>query len=367
MACLLPCLTDDKSVTFTQKINKYLKNKSALDDRIFIKFIENRNEDIMLRFKAFYILFTYHRAQKDASKCRYIVETYRDDFNNFPLWHYTNSQILYYEERDKNKADLNEALASAQKCIEIYNSDERYNPDYPGIYHNFCELVFFASELGDKKSFEGNYELAKKYIEKAKNINPGFAKYYYTEGRLLMAKCRYISSEEAYKLYDKAERQFNRAIDMEDSSRDDYAIRIVDYETALLRCKTERRLKEIDVALNEAKENQKKTIEIQKQTETLVGDSRILKEELEAQKKGTLELLGFFSGIISLIIVTSQVVLNLNLISAVVIMVLFLGTLILAFSFFHFVILNGAEKTTKTIVLFMIFLYFLLLEQYRLL
>lgn len=156
------------------------------------------------------------------------------------------------------------------------------------------------------------------------------------------------SPEEAGRLYDKAEKLFNRAIDMEDSSREDYAIKIVDYETALLRCKTECRLKEIDVALKEAKDNQEKTVEIQKQTQALVQDSKTLKEELEEQKKGTLELLGFFSGIISLIVVTSQVVLNLDMISACVVMLLFLGTLIMAFSFFHFIILNGARKTIQS-------------------
>lgn len=345
---LLRYLPDDKTTAFTRKINKYLKNKRALASKAFIDFIEDRNEDVMLRFKAFYILFTYHHDQKDISKNKRIVETYRDDFSIFPLWYYTNSQILYQEERNKNKADMSEALASAKKCIDIYNTDKRYDPNYPGIYHNFCELVFYASELGDKESFEDNYELAGEYIEKAKSLNPKFAKYYYTEGRLLMAKCRYVSPEEAGRLYDKAEKLFNRAIDMEDSSREDYAIKIVDYETALLRCKTERRLKEIDVALKEAKDNQEKTVEIQKQTQALVQDSKTLKEELEEQKKGTLELLGFFSGIISLIVVTSQVVLNLDMISACVVMLLFLGTLIMAFSFFHFIILNGARKTIQS-------------------
>lgn len=80
-----------------------------------------------------------------------------------------------------------------------------------------------------------------------------------------------------------------------------------------------------------------------------------LKDELESQKKETLELLGFFSGIISLIMVTSQVVIELDMISATVIMLMFLGILILAFTFFHFIILNGKRKTTKSIVFFVIF------------
>ena len=58
--------------------------------------------------------------------------------------------------------------------------------------------------------------------------------------------------------------------------------------------------------LKRLKITRKKTVEIQKQTQALVQDSKTLKEELEEQKKGTLELLGFFSGIISLIVVTSQ-------------------------------------------------------------
>ncbi len=170
-----------------------------------------------------------------------------------------------------------------------------------------------------------------------------------------MAHCREISMQEAKREYDKAEFLINKAIDLEDSSRNDYAIKIVDYETALLRCKTERKLKEIDIALASAHDNQNKTIEVQKQTEGLIKESQVLKEELEGQKKETLELLGFFSGIISLIVVTSQVVLNLDIVSASVIMLLFLGSIILAFSFMHFIILNGARKPSKTIVGFVTF------------
>lgn len=63
----------------------------------------------------------------------------------------------------------------------------------------------------------------------------------------------------------------------------------------------------------------------------------------------------FFFGIISLIVVTSQVVLNLDIVSASVIMLLFLDSIILAFSFMHFIILNGARKPSKTIVGFVTF------------
>lgn len=350
VACLLAYLPDDKTTAFTQKINKYLKKKTLLPEDNLLEFVENRNEDLMRRFKAYYLLFTYNHDQKNITKCKELVDGYKDEFRVFPLWYYTNSQIRYQEERDKDRADLSEALSSALRCIEIYKSDQKYDPNYPGIYHNFSELVFYASELGDKDSFEKNFEKATECIEEAKNINPKFAKYYYTQGRLLMAKSRYVTIEEAERLYDKAEKLFEKAIDLEDSSREGYAIKIVDYETALLRCKTERRLKDIDFALNEAKTHQKKNQEIQEKTESLVADSKTLKEELESQKRETLELLGFFSGIISLIVVTSQVVLNLDMLSAAVIMLLFLGTMIIAFSFFHFVVLNGERRKLRSVI-----------------
>ena len=352
---LLHFLPDDKTTEFTKKILKYLKKKSHLKEEVFREILYNDNQDRMLRFKAYYILFTFHHDKKNVSRCRDLVDSFQDDFSYFPLWHYTNSQIRYQEEKGRDDADLRQAIASAGRCIEIYENDDRYDSNYPGIYHNFSELVFYASELGDHTSFLENYEKALERIEKAKNINPKFAKYYYTHGRLLMAHCREISMQEAKREYDKAEFLINKAIDLEDSSRNDYAIKIVDYETALLRCKTERKLKEIDIALASAHDNQNKTIEVQKQTEGLIKESQVLKEELEGQKKETLELLGFFSGIISLIVVTSQVVLNLDIVSASVIMLLFLGSIILAFSFMHFIILNGARKPSKTIVGFVTF------------
>lgn len=139
VACLLAYLPDDKTTAFTQKINKYLKKKTLLPEDNLLEFVENRNEDLMRRFKAYYLLFTYNHDQKNITKCKELVDGYKDEFRVFPLWYYTNSQIRYQEERDKDRADLSEALSSALRCIEIYKSDQKYDPNYPGIYHNFSE------------------------------------------------------------------------------------------------------------------------------------------------------------------------------------------------------------------------------------
>lgn len=353
--CLLFCLPDDKTSAFTEKINYYLNEKKSIDEDILNRIIEDENNNKMIRFKAFYILFTYNHHQKNASKCKQLVDNYKYKFESFPLWHYVNSQIGYQEEKNKVNPDLSLTLESAMKCIEIYENNKQYDSSYPGIYHNFSELVFYASELGNINLFQKNFEKAIECIEKAKRYNPNYGKYYYTQGRLLMAQCKYDESLNINNIYDKAEKLFEKAIDIEDSSNDNYSIKIIDYETALLRCKTERHLKEVDIALKDAKKNQESSLILQRKTEKLMQDSRKIKEEVELQKRETLELLGFFSGIISLIVVTSQVVLNLDMLSATVIMLLFLGTLILAFSFFHLIILNGKEKMTKGIIAFLIF------------
>lgn len=350
---VLPCIPNDKTTEFTKKINRYLKRKNDINDDVLKKYIDS-DEDNMTKFKAYYIMFTFHHDKKNVQKCKNIVETYGSLFSGYPLWHYTKSQMLYQEEREHKNPNMSKAIEAAKKCISIYEDNDDYDKNYPGIYHNFCELVYNAFELKDKSCFSENLEYAKKCIETAIFINENFAKYYYTKGRLLMAESVVTRTD----YFDDAENFILKAIDKEDSSNDNYALKIIDYETALLRCKTERRLKEIDVAIKNAEDTQKEIKKLQAENEKrekafddqLKDDEKNFQKELENQKKETLEVLGFFSGIISLIVVTSQVVLNLDMISASVIMLLFLGTMIIAFSFFHFVVLNGERKKEGLIV-----------------
>lgn len=273
------------------------------------------------------------------------MDNYGKDFEDYPLWSYTKSQICCWE--IKNRIGLNssmkEALSYAKKCITMYENDKNYDKNYPGIYHNYSSIVFEAYEAGDIESFQDSYPDAIKCIDNAILLNANFAKYYYTKGKLLMAYCD-LSEFKEEKLYDEAEMLFEKAIDKEDSTRESYALRIVDYETALLRCKTERRLGRIDTMLKDANEKQKESMKLQQR----------VKDDLEEQKRTTLEVLAFFSAIISLIITNVQVVLKADMFSAIIIMFLFLGIMILSFTFLHIVILNGKRNLTKGILIFII-------------
>lgn len=241
--CILHCIPDDKTADFTKKINRYLKVKDVIDDNILKKIIESNESDNITKFKAYYIMFTFHHSKKDVHVCKEIVDRYEIYFSSYPLWYYTKSQMLFQEERERKSPDISKALEAAKKCITIYEDDRNdYNADYPGIYHNFCELVFYAyDELGDKNSFLENLEFAKNCIENAIRINENYAKYYYTKGRLLMAE----SSAKDFDQYDEAKHWILQAIDKEDSSNKNYALKMIDYEIALLRCKTEQKLRDI--------------------------------------------------------------------------------------------------------------------------
>lgn len=320
-------LPDDKTAKFTEEINKYLaeleKTEVSLDEDTLYEILRNNN-NTLIRFKAFYILFTFHHSKRNITKCKELINIPAEAFYEFPLWHYAISTSTASDL--SNETDMHLAISEAEKCIQMINEKEEYDSNYAGIYHNYADIV--ANTLERKYSTnEGTYEKAMEYIDFAIKINPRYAKYYYTKGRLHL-----ICKE-----YSEAKTLFYYAIDKEDSSKKDYSLRISLYSDALNRCNSEERLFDLERQMSQ-------------KIEDMTEAAKKMDEELAEQKKQTLELLGFFSGIISLIIVTTEMVSELRAIEAVSILIAFLGTLLVAFSYLGFMTLNRKNKLVPRIV-----------------
>lgn len=349
----LDILPSDTSTAFTNTINKYLKKQDIIDDEIFLYFMEN-DLDELVRFKSFYTLFTYHHDKSDSSFCRKIVDN-SQEMKKFPLWNYAYSVIL---KDNNNESDMQMALTFANKCIEIYVENSNYDENYPGIYHNYAELVYFSYDKKYSTIINDDicYENAIKYIDKSITINHIYAKYYYTKARLLSVKGRY---QEATDL-------INKAIDIEDSSKKNYSLIINEYKTTLLSCKInqkldliDKKIKELDITISEMKSvkedlNSVKS-ETQNEMKNLQETSMKISSDLENEKKSVLELLGFFSGIISLIIVTSQVLLGLKTLESIAVLVAFLGVLVISLGVLHIIIANTKKNyMTQSVIIIVI-------------
>lgn len=329
---ILSSLPDDKSKAFTEKIQAYISgfegSRKNFQREAFLEILQDKNADALFRFKAFYVLFTYHHSKHDTTKCKHLVDE-TPDLAIFPLWHYAYSTCLA-SELSNSETDMHLAINEAEICIRKYEELPGYDRNYPGIYHNYSEIVYNALDR-EYQVDDVIFQSALQYIDRAMAINPMYAKYYYTKGRLLLAK----------KHYGEAKDLLQRAIDLEDSKKKDYSIRIAQYSDVLTRCKSEERLYRLERQLSNKLEEMNK-------------QSAKINEELADQKKQTLELLGFFSGIISLIIVTTQALISINLKDAALILITFLGVLLVAFSYLGFMTLSRKDKIAVRVIFFIL-------------
>lgn len=370
-------LPNDLNADFTNTINRFkkgLKGSNFPEDW----FINHMNlaikeaDDICMKY--FYTLFTYYHGINDHDKNKQIVALTKDILSDkHPLWHYAYSQILSKASGEKNKDIMLRALEECKECIDIYmNPYNEFDWKYPGIYHAYAELVYETIEQGflDDADDERKEHIQEglKAIDIAIKCNPNRAKYYYTKGRLISVE---ENNQDRFK---DAKELINQAINMEDSTRKDYDIICGQYMSALTKCKNDEEIqklqneinKQLDIIKLTSKEQSEQMDELtsqlkkeilvaeeaakqqeeqmKKATEKLNQEIIAAKSAIEEEKKSVLEMLGFFSGIISIIIVSSQIVLALNAIDAMILLLGFFGVLILAFTFLRFVIIDGSFK-----------------------
>jgi len=212
--CSLPKDIDPK---FSEFISDYVNSHDNQESMLL--YILNNSKNIELRFNAFYTLMIIYRRNKNVSKSKILCQKYKLEFDNRPLFLYQMSSIY---KNDLTYSSLCLALEYARKSIQKI---ELSNTNYPGFYNNFSEIVAISFEntiITDNSVLDE----AISSINKAIMINPNYAKYYFTLGRLLII----------YKDFNEAKNNLMKAIDLEDSSRKDYQMRISEYQDVIMKC-----------------------------------------------------------------------------------------------------------------------------------
>lgn len=317
----LASLPGDDQPQFTKKITDYIASAPTEIDGALILVLQ-QHEAVQVRFAAFYSLVVYYRRYKLNGRLEPLINAYGSQFNDKPLYKFTMS--TYYRNKG-GRNDLNIALQFAQEAI-----DQTVN--YPGYFNNYAEIVAQSLEEGIK--FDHINEIIPKafqYINKAIMINNTYAKYYCTLGRL-----QYCTGE-----YHDGKANILTAIDYEDNSKKDYAIRIADYQYFLLKCYSVESVTTLKKTIDE------KTKEIQE-------IKNELQRNMQEEKNKVLELIGFFTGIIAFIVSTVQIASKSNFQDAVSLILVLLGGLLIAFGGFKSIIKvdrNGIISTAIFVVL----------------
>ncbi len=309
--CSLPKDIDPK---FSEFISDYVNSHDNQESMLL--YILNNSKNIELRFNAFYTLMIIYRRNKNVSKSKILCQKYKLEFDNRPLFLYQMSSIY---KNDLTYSSLCLALEYARKSIQKI---ELSNTNYPGFYNNFSEIVAISFEntiITDNSVLDE----AISSINKAIMINPNYAKYYFTLGRLLII----------YKDFNEAKNNLMKAIDLEDSSRKDYQMRISEYQDVLMKCSLSISISKLEDSLNKYESSRKK-----------------LKKELDEMRNSIIEFIGFFAAIIALIITTVQISTNFNFTDAIKLIGFMIGGIIAAFSSLR-IILNFSKKSILQMII----------------
>ncbi|MDJ0900246.1 MAG: hypothetical protein QNJ55_15690 [Xenococcus sp. MO_188.B8] len=286
--------------------------------------LDDRNQDQKIRYAAFFTLCNYHRRYKNPSKYNDLLESHRNEFQSHSTYNHLYSMFL--QQRNKNQ-DLIKAIYFAEESISKA-------PKHPGFLHNFSHAVVTAVEEGviPSEQSKDQLALAKKYLKSAIQIEPDYAKFYCTKGRLLAIQGFFV----------KAKGDIRIAIDKEDSLREDYALRITDYQSYLMRIQLQEVSKELGRKLKDTSNEL---------LSELQSERRSLNKRVDQERVRSVEFLGFFTAVISLIIGGIQISQRQDIVESAQLMIVFTGTLLIAFSSLSF-LLNGMADIKRSAPIF---------------
>ncbi len=221
----------------------------------------NSDDNYKAKVNAFYSLCTKHRRIKDFKKFKELLEKRNDKVDEDEIFQIM--QAYYLIQETANDFAPKEALRYWNGMI---SEEYKRLPAFTQIYTETVVLYIETAkdEVPDKATL---LQEADCLIRDAIKMRE-YAKFYSTRGRI------YCCNDE----FDKGIAEVRMAIEAEDSCREDYTSRINEYQTLISRFQRKKDEKEL-------REEAKK-----------------IKTELEKSKTNYISILGFFSGIMTLII-----------------------------------------------------------------
>ena len=281
--------------------NPIIKYEKILDNPIFPE---------KTRFNALYCLLAYLWQVSEFQQYRQVVDKYNDEFDNHVMLLTFRSQ--YYSSKEKNKGNLQLALSYASKAKGRASNS-------PSILHLFTRVVIEICDVTDDKVETNLLHEAERCIDKAIAIVDGkYARYFATKADLLSKTGR----------YSEAKVLIQKAIEIEPSGRDDYALRIGDYQQIRLKIQFLEHSQVLQI-------KQKESIEI-----------------LEEVRLRVIELLGLLSAVIAFLGTSIQIGKGFTLTDAARLMTISGGVILIIFSSYSMIFFRSKLRTSQLVVFF---------------
>lgn len=292
-----------------------------------------------VRFGAFYVLCVYYRRQKEFTVLTRLVNSRAAAFSEEPLYKFQKAVAM------KSGFPNAETLAKAITLFQEIMSEQEAADEMPFFAQAYADTVAsYYDELNkDTLSKEDLRVLddAIAMIRRAIAIRKNYAKYYFTLAKLYRLTGQFALAKE----------NIRRAIEKEDSTQTDYALRINEFEILNSRIDLERDIRDEVDALTE----------MQAEFAEMKADIEKSKSEIEKSKFDILSFLGFFTGIISFILGSFQLGGGLEFSQRVQLMAVLLCCLMIAFSVFRLLIGQHKAKDLLLCLLVVIISFGLLI------
>lgn len=239
------------------------KAKSLNHDSVqgCLDIIEDNAKAFDERYESYLVLFTFYRRMKNTAECICLYEQYKNMFNKKFLFLHFYSIVL---KQTGNKRDLINSISIARESLKL-------QARHAGALHNLAGGLYFfveSSDLGEKenkKLLDESLEL----VEAAIELEQDYAKFYGTRAKIQCLRGR----------FERAGKDVAIAIDKEDSSTNDYGLRISDYLSIKMHINLKKAVDEV-------------LLDTQKEIQAISDDV----------KKSNLEILSFFVAVISFVI-----------------------------------------------------------------
>lgn len=315
-------LPDPTSADYTQALREIAFDPlNVIKENEYLTILDNRNNNKILRFSAFYCLFIQYRRFEQRYELLDLVESkigiFEQERKLSYLYNIVMSQYNKFKCLDtSNKRYYKESIKYADKAIEEYNCKKSYNI---GCFNNYADIVLDVLGIGnivegkDINRALKNVDMAIRIHEKERKLRP-YANYYCSKARLFAYQGE----------YELAQKMITLAISYERTDQKDSLIRLSNYHNVKLEIKTKESLEILETNISQANEKYSN-----------------IQNQLNGQQTKYIEILSFFAAVIALIMGSLSISLSkINFLTACSLIMVLSGCLIISYIVLVFLFSN---------------------------
>ena len=268
--------TDTKSREYELDVTRIATHITDAELQVLQRTLDNPTADRSARLRAYCVIFTRRRREREINKCFALYERYKLDFgDDFIALH-----LLSIAQRDSGRRkDLLSSIKLAEAALETA-------PRHAGVLNTLAgALLRLAEDDGiEKETSRDKLKQAREAVEQAIELEPDYPKFYATKADILSALGD----------YEGARAEMTRAIDKEDRHASDYPLRLTDYL------------------------NRKAKIELSRSIKTVTEESRRdLANAMADARRSSLEILSFFVAVITFLLAGINIAIKFSLENAI--------------------------------------------------